>query len=155
MMLARIVARRDRAPNWSVGVEDGARHQWRGRRRGGAQCVVARGMADAAQGVDKDAAQSIAMKSLSLQDVNSCFGGGGGDQSRTRTVEINRNQGAPNEIVRLAFGRLPEKWDGPCEITGFVPWENARVSGKLRPGELMIFFFNLSSRLRYHTLNVR
>ena len=113
-------------------------------------------MADAAaRGVDKDAAQSIAIESLSLQDASSCVGGGGGGQSRTRTVEINRNQGAPNEIVRLAFGRLPEKWDGPCEITGFVPWENARVSGKLRPGELMIFSFNLSSRLRYHTLNVR
>ena len=96
-------------------------------------------MADAARGVDKDAAQSIAIESLSRQEVSSCVGGGGGDQSRTTTVEINRNPGAPDEVVGigLTFGRLPGKWDGPCEISGFVPGGNAGASGKLRPGDLI------------------
>jgi hypothetical protein len=97
-------------------------------------------MADAAaRGVDKDAAQSIAMESLSRQDASSCVGGGGGGQSRTRTVEIYRNPGAPDEVVGigLTFGRMPGKWDGPCEIFGFVSGGNAGASGKLRPGDLI------------------
>ena len=113
-----------------------------GGEKGGGELLVhsmSSHMADAAaRGVDKDGGQSITMESLSRQDASSCVGGGG-DQSRTRTVEINRNPGTPEEVVGIGFtfGRLPGKWDGPCEISGFVPGGNAGASGKLRPGDLI------------------